>query len=165
MRITFSACPPYQASRMLVRNFPPIFLWGAATSLSQVEGASDEDGRGVGARDDFTAIPGKISGGHTGQLAADHYQRVAQDVALMSSLGLQAYRFSIAWPRVLPDGYGEVNEKGLDFYDRLVDTLLAHGIQPFVTLYQWELPSSLERVGGWTNRQTACALYRPFPFL
>jgi beta-glucosidase len=138
----------------LVRNFPPIFLWGAATSSYQLEGANDEGGREACIWD---AIPGKVSEGHTGQLAADHDPRMAQDVELMSSLGLQAYRFAIAWPRVLPDGYGEVNEKGLDFYDRLVDTLLAHGIQPFVTLYHWGLPSSLERVGGWTNRQTAYA--------
>lgn len=101
MGITFLERLP---SQTLVRNFPPIFLWGAATSSYQIEGASDEDGRGSCIWDDFTAIPGKVSGGHTGRIAADHYHRMPQDVALMSSLGLQVYRFSIAWPRVLPDG-------------------------------------------------------------
>lgn len=136
--------------------FPPDFLWGAATSAYQVEGATDEDGRGLSIWDRFAATPGATYRGETGALAADHYHRLAQDVALMAELGLNAYRFSIAWPRILPDGVGAVNARGLDFYERLVDTLLAHEITPMATLYHWDLPLALgER--GWLARDTAYA--------
>jgi len=141
----------------LARRFPENFLWGAGTAAYQIEGATYEDGRGASIWDDFATTPGKIYRGHTGDVAADHYHRIEEDAQLMSHLGLGAYRFSIAWPRILPDGRGAVNSAGLDFYDRLVDTLLAKGITPFVTLYHWDLPSALQRTGGWVNRDTAYA--------
>ena len=146
-----------QAETDLARRFPTHFLWGAATASYQIEGAVREDGRGSSIWDDFAATPGKTYQGHTGEIAADHYHRVEEDVDLMAQLGLGAYRFSIAWPRIVPEGRGTVNQAGLDFYDRLVDTLLAHGIQPFATLYHWDLPSSLQQQGGWVNRATAYA--------
>ncbi|WNV88178.1 GH1 family beta-glucosidase [Umezawaea sp. Da 62-37] len=135
-------------------SFPEGFLWGAATAAFQVEGSTTADGRTDSIWDAFCRLPGAIVGGHTGEPAADHYRRVDQDVKLMVDLGLQAYRFSIAWPRVRPDG-GEVNQAGLDFYGRLVDTLLANGIKPWVTLYHWDLPQALEEKGGWAERDTA----------
>ncbi len=141
----------------LGRRFPKHFLWGAATASYQIEGAVHEDGRGSSIWDDFAATPGKTYQGDTGEVAADHYHRVEEDTNLMVQLGLSAYRFSIAWPRILPEGRGNINLAGLDFYDRLVDTLLAKGIEPFVTLYHWDLPSTLEREGGWLNRATAYA--------
>ncbi len=141
----------------LARRFPAHFLWGAATASYQIEGAAREDGRGSSIWDDFAATPGKVFQGHTGEVAADHYHRVEEDVALMTRLGLGAYRFSIAWPRILPEGRGAVNQAGLDFYDRLVDALLAQNIQPFATLYHWDLPSPLQRTGGWVDRATAYA--------
>lgn len=141
----------------LVRAFPANFLWGAATAAYQIEGAVSEDGRGPSIWDDFSAIPGKTYQGDNGNVAANHYHRIAEDTALMSQLGLKAYRFSIAWPRILPQGRGTVNPAGLDFYDRLVDTLLTRGITPFATLYHWDLPSALEASGGWVNRDTAYA--------
>jgi len=137
--------------------FPPTFLWGAATSSYQIEGATREDGRGPSIWDQFSATPGAVYQGHTGDIAADHYHRMQDDVNLMAEMGLGAYRFSIAWPRILPEGTGEVNERGLDFYDRLVDALLAKGIRPLVTLYHWDLPLALHERGGWLNRQTAYA--------
>jgi beta-glucosidase len=135
--------------------FPDAFIWGAATAAYQVEGAADEDGRGESIWDRFCATPGKIRAGDTGAVACDFYHRYPEDIALMQELGLGAFRFSIAWPRVLPDGRGRVNEAGLDFYDRLVDDLLAAGIQPFPTLYHWDLPQVLEDEGGWTVRRVA----------
>lgn len=141
----------------LATRFPPQFLWGAATAAYQVEGAAREDGRGSSIWDDFAATPGKVVHGDTGEVATDHYHRVEEDTDLMVRLGLGAYRFSIAWPRILPEGRGAINQAGLDFYDRLVDTLLAKGIEPFPTLYHWDLPSTLQREGGWVNRQTAYA--------
>ena len=141
----------------LARRFPAHFLWGAATASHQIEGAVREDGRGSSIWDDFAATPGKTYKGQTGEVATDHYHRVEEDTDLMVQLGLSAYRFSIAWPRILPTGRGAVNSAGLDFYDRLVDTLLAKDIQPFATLYHWDLPSSLEQAGGWVNRDTAFA--------
>jgi beta-glucosidase len=138
-------------------GFPTDFLWGAATSAYQVEGAVREDGRGPSMWDRFVEQPGTIYGGHTGEVASDHYHRMEEDVALMARLNLGIYRFSIAWPRVLPAGTGSVNQRGLDFYDRLVDTLLARGIQPLVTLYHWDLPVALEERGGWLARETAQA--------
>jgi beta-glucosidase len=137
------------------RTFPPDFFWGAATSAYQVEGAVGEDGRGESIWDRFTAAPGKILNGDTGAVACDSYHRYRDDVRLVRELGLNAYRFSIAWPRILPEGRGRVNEAGLDFYDRLVDELLAAGIEPFPTLYHWDLPQPLEDRGGWPVRETA----------
>src|SRR5512137_2708058 len=124
-------------------SFPPTFLWGAATAAYQVEGAWDADGKGESIWDRFSHIPGKIEDGSTGDVACDHYHRYREDIALMGRLGLQAYRFSISWPRVQPDGFGKVNPAGLDFYERLVDGLLESHIQPFVTLHHWDLPQAL----------------------
>lgn len=135
-------------------QFPPDFLFGAATASYQIEGAVDEDGRGESIWDRFSATPGKVRNGETGTIACDHYHRYRDDVILMRELGLGAYRFSVAWPRIVPQGRGPVNEKGLDFYDRLVDELLTNGIEPFVTLYHWDLPQVLEDEGGWLNRDT-----------
>jgi beta-glucosidase len=136
-------------------EFPPGFVWGAATAAYQVEGATTEDGRGESIWDRFSRLPGRVQGGDTGDRACDHYHRYREDVAIMAELGLQAYRFSIAWPRVLPTGRRPVNEPGLDFYDRLVDELLSHGITPHATLYHWDLPQVLENAGGWPARPTA----------
>ncbi|WP_067172816.1 GH1 family beta-glucosidase [Microtetraspora niveoalba] len=135
--------------------FPDGFVWGAATAAYQIEGACDEDGRGSSIWDGFSRLPGKVADGHTGDVACDHYHRYADDVRLMAGLGLRAYRFSVAWPRVLPTGSGPVNPLGLDFYDRLVDELLAHGVTPYPTLYHWDLPQALEDMGGWTSRDVA----------
>jgi beta-glucosidase len=141
----------------LAAAFPPHFLWGTATASYQIEGAATEDGRTPSIWDTFSKTPGKVSNGDTGDVAADHYHRMPEDVALMARLGTMAYRFSVAWPRILPSGRGQVNEKGLDFYDRLVDTLLAQNIRPFVTLYHWDLPQALQDQGGWLSRDTANA--------
>ncbi|HEX9038587.1 MAG TPA: GH1 family beta-glucosidase [Ktedonobacterales bacterium] len=138
-------------------SFPAGFLWGAATSAYQIEGATCEDGRGPSIWDAFAAEPGRTFGGQTGEIAVDHYHRMEQDVGLMAELGLTAYRFSIAWPRVLPGGRGPVNPAGLDFYSRLVDALLAHGVTPVATLYHWDLPLPLYEAGGWRARETAQA--------
>jgi beta-glucosidase len=138
-------------------SFPPDFLWGVATSAYQIEGAAYEDGRGPSIWDAFSGTPGKTHQGETGDIAADHYHRMEDDVALMAQLGIGAYRFSISWPRVLPQGTGAVNMRGLDFYDRLVDTLLAHQITPVITLFHWDLPLALQSDGGWLNRNTAQA--------
>jgi beta-glucosidase len=138
-------------------RFPEDFLWGAATSAYQVEGATQEDGRGPSIWDKFAASPGRTLGGDTGDRAADHYHHMESDVALMSGLGLGAYRFSIAWPRILPEGTGTANPVGLAFYDRLVDTLLAQGITPVATLYHWDLPLALYTRGGWRSRDTVSA--------
>ena len=136
--------------------FPEGFHWGAATAAYQIEGAALEDGKGLSIWDVFCRQPGRVMNGDTGEVACDHYHRWRDDVALMRSLGLQAYRFSIAWPRVMPFGTAdEVNAKGLDFYDRLVDGLLAAGITPCATLYHWDLPQALQDLGGWANRDTA----------
>jgi len=149
------------SNRLLETNlatiFPQHFLWGTATSAYQIEGATQEQGRGPSIWDHFAATPGATYQGHTGDIAADHYHRMQDDVALMRELGLGAYRFSIAWPRILPEGTGKVNTPGLDFYDRLVDTLLAHNITPLVTLYHWDLPLALHQRGGWLKRETALA--------
>lgn len=132
--------------------FPADFIWGAAASSYQIEGAALDDGRGECIWTRFSRLPGKIAGGHTGDVACDHYHRYADDVQLMQALELGAYRFSISWPRVLPQGTGTPNAPGLDFYDRLVDTLLAANIRPFATLYHWDLPQALQNRGGWLNR-------------
>jgi beta-glucosidase len=136
-------------------SFPKNFLLGSATAAYQIEGAAREDGKGLSTWDVFCTQSGKIAGGQTGDTACDHYHRWREDVALMQQVGLQAYRFSISWPRVLPDGSGRVNEAGLAFYDRLVDGLLAAGIQPLVTLFHWDLPHALHCQGGWLNRDIA----------
>ncbi len=141
----------------LAAPFPPDFLWGTATAAYQIEGATREDGRLPSIWDQFAATPGKVFDGHTGDVAVDHYHRMPADVALMAQLGVNSYRFSIAWPRVIPTGTGAVNAAGLDFYDRLVDTLLANGIAPLATLYHWDLPLALHERGGWLNRDTAYA--------
>ena len=133
------------------------FLWGVATSAYQIEGATQEDGRGPSIWDAFAQRPGAIRDGSTGEPACDHYRRYEEDIALMQSLGVRAYRFSVAWPRILPEGRGRINPKGLAFYDRLVDRLLASGITPFLTLYHWDLPLALEERGGWRSRETAFA--------
>ncbi|MCL2661662.1 MAG: GH1 family beta-glucosidase, partial [Acidobacteriaceae bacterium] len=138
-----------------VRLFPSGFLWGSATASYQVEGAVNEDGRGPSIWDTFTHTPGKIKNGDTGDVANDHYHRYKEDIALMRNLGLKTYRFSIAWPRVFPQGTGAPNPKGLDFYNRLVDELLANGIQPYCTLFHWDLPQALEDKGGWQSRDTS----------
>ncbi|WP_433388007.1 GH1 family beta-glucosidase [Micromonospora sp. KLBMP9576] len=140
---------------MSTLRFPENFVWGAATAAYQIEGAATDDGRGQSIWDTFSRTPGKVHHGHTGDVACDHYHRYADDVTLMAELGLAAYRFSVAWPRIQPDGTGPVNPRGLDFYDRLTDALLARGIDPIVTLYHWDLPQTLQDRGGWTNRETA----------
>jgi beta-glucosidase len=137
------------------RRFPAGFWWGAATAAYQIEGAWDEDGRTPCIWDTFARTPGKVRNGDNGDIAADHYHRYAQDVQLISDLGLSAYRFSTAWPRIQPHGRGPANTRGLDFYSRLVDELLAAGVAPALTLYHWDLPQELEDAGGWTNRETA----------
>ncbi|WP_167978659.1 GH1 family beta-glucosidase [Lentzea indica] len=138
-----------------VLTFPPDFLWGAATAAFQIEGATTADGRGASIWDTFAATPGKVLAGDTGEPACDHYRRYQSDVDMMDSLGLAAYRFSVAWPRIQPSGSGAIEERGLAFYDRLVDSLLEKDIQPLVTLYHWDLPQVLEDFGGWRNRDTA----------
>ena len=136
-------------------RFPDGFVWGAATASYQIEGAATEDGRGPSIWDTFSHTPGKTRDGDSGDVACDHYHRYTDDVALMADLGLQAYRFSVAWPRIIPTGAGEPNPAGLDFYDRLVDALVERRIDPIVTLYHWDLPQTLEDAGGWTSRDTA----------
>lgn len=140
------------------REFPQGFLWGSATASYQVEGAVEEDGRGKSIWDTFSHTPGKVVENATGDVADDHYHRYKEDVQLMKALGVKSYRFSIAWPRVFPNGDGPPNPKGLDFYNRLVDELVANNIQPFATLYHWDLPQSLQdRGGGWQSRDTSKA--------
>jgi beta-glucosidase len=132
--------------------FPANFRWGAATAAYQIEGAWNEDGKGESIWDRFSHTPGKTLGGDTGDVACDHYRRYPQDIELMRELGIGNYRFSISWPRVFPDGRNLPAQKGIDFYDRLIDKLLNAGIEPFVTLYHWDLPQSLQDIGGWLNR-------------
>ncbi|MHC4606336.1 MAG: glycoside hydrolase family 1 protein [Planctomycetota bacterium] len=134
--------------------FPNNFVWGAATAAYQIEGAAAEDGKGPSVWDTFCRREGAIKNGDTGDVACDHYHRHREDVALMADLGLQAYRLSISWPRVLPQGTGKPNEKGLDFYDRLIDDLLAKKITPFVTLFHWDYPQALYDRGGWLNDES-----------
>ena len=136
-------------------EFPRGFLWGAATSAYQVEGSPLADGAGASNWHRFSHTPGRVHDGETGDVACDHYHRYADDVALMRRLGINAYRFSISWSRVMPRGRGAVNPAGVDFYDRLVDALLASGIEPLVTLYHWDLPAALDDLGGWLNPEIA----------
>jgi beta-glucosidase len=135
-------------------RFPPGFQFGAATAAYQIEGAADEDGRGPSIWDTFTRVPGAVTHGDTGAIACDHYHRADADLDLLAEIGLTAYRFSIAWPRVVPDGTGSVNQKGLDFYRRLVEGLHARGVTPVATLYHWDLPQPLQDAGGWVSRDT-----------
>ena len=144
-------------ARRPATGFPEGFRWGTATSAYQVEGAAQQDGRGLSIWDTFSQVPGRIRDGTNGATSVDHYHRYKEDVTLMKSIGARTYRFSIAWPRVFPDGSGAANPKGLDFYDRLVDELLAAGIEPFATLYHWDLPQALQDRGGWESRDTADA--------
>ena len=136
------------------RAFPKDFLFGVATAAYQIEGAAHEDGRTDSIWDAFARVPGAVVDGHNGDVACDHYHRYESDVELMASLGIQTYRFSTSWSRVRPDG-GPLNQKGVDFYSRLVDSLLEKNIKPWLTLYHWDLPQALEEKGGWTNRDTA----------
>jgi beta-glucosidase len=136
-------------------SFPERFLWGTATASYQIEGAANEDGRGTSIWDTFSHTPGNVYRGDTGDIACDHYHRLEEDLDLMADLGLKAYRFSVAWPRIQPDGSGPANQKGLDFYRRLVDGLRQRSIEPMLTLYHWDLPQALEERGGWTSRETS----------
>lgn len=138
-------------------SFPENFTWGVATASCQIEGAWDEDGKGESIWDRFSHTPGMVQDGDTGDIACDHYHRWHEDVALMKELGLKAYRFSIAWPRILPTGRGVVNQAGIDFYSHLVDALLEAGIEPYVTLYHWDLPQALQEEGGWPDRMSVDA--------
>src|SRR4029450_5598548 len=149
-----------QDDPFLKTRFPEGFRWGTATSAYQIEGATHADGRGPSIWDTFAKLPGKIRDGANADIADDHYHLYKEDVALMKALGVKTYRFSIAWPRVFPEGRGTANLKGLAFYQRLVDELLANGIEPYATLYHWDLPQALEDAGGWPVRATAEAFAR-----
>jgi len=141
-------------------DFPRDFVWGTATASYQIEGAVHEDGRGPSIWDTFSRTPGKVKNGDTGDIACDSYHRYEEDIALLKELGVTAYRLSIAWPRILPQGTGAVNQAGLDYYGRVIDALLAAGIEPCVTLYHWDLPQALQDQGGWANRATIEAFAR-----
>lgn len=135
-------------------GFRKDFVWGAATASYQVEGAAYEDGKGLSIWDTFCQKEGKVFGGHTGEVACDQYHRYPEDVQLMKQMGLKAYRFSINWPRILPEGIGKVNMEGINYYNRLIDELIANGIEPYITLYHWELPYELHKKGGWLNEES-----------
>ncbi|CAH0120587.1 Beta-glucosidase [Paenibacillus sp. CECT 9249] len=139
---------------MALVQFPKDFVWGAATAAYQIEGAHNEDGRGMSIWDTFSGTPGKVYNGDNGNIACDSYHRYEEDVELLKDLGVRAYRFSVAWPRIYPQGRGEINPKGLEFYHKFVDRLLANGIEPMCTLYHWDLPQALQDEGGWDNRAT-----------
>ncbi|WP_026620697.1 beta-glucosidase [Ensifer sp. WSM1721] len=147
-------------AKKLAERFPGDFVFGVATASFQIEGASKADGRKPSIWDAFSNMPGRVYERHNGDIACDHYNRLEQDLDLIKNLGVEAYRFSIAWPRIIPEGTGPINEKGLDFYDRLVDGLKARGIKAFATLYHWDLPLALMGDGGWTARTTAYAFQR-----
>jgi beta-glucosidase len=149
---------------MSTDRFPDRFVWGAATAAYQIEGAWNADGKGESIWDRFSHTPGRVANGDSGDQACDHYRRYAEDIALMRALGLKAYRFSISWPRVLPAGRGRINPAGLDFYDRLVDGLLGANIEPYPTLYHWDLPQALHEQGGWLRRET-CAAFADYAAL
>ena len=136
-------------------GFPEGFVWGASTAAYQIEGAPAADGKGPSVWDTFSHTPGKVRGGDTGDIACDSYHRYREDVALLAALGLSSYRFSISWPRIQPGGRGAVNQRGLDYYRALLDSLGEHGIAATVTLYHWDLPQELQDQGGWAARETA----------
>jgi beta-glucosidase len=139
-------------------SFPEGFLWGCATAAYQIEGGAKEDGRGPSIWDTFSHIPGKVFQNQTGDVADDHYHRYKEDIGLLKSLGAKTYRFSIAWPRIFPQGTGQPNEKGLAFYKRVLDEIQANGITPYCTLFHWDLPQALQdKLGGWESRDTAKA--------
>lgn len=142
---------------MEIIDFPADFIWGTATSAYQIEGAADEDARGPSIWDAFAHTPGRTHNGDNGDVACDSYHRLDEDIALLKELGVRAYRFSISWPRILPEGKGPVNPRGLEYYHRLVNRLLVNGIQPFCTLYHWDLPQKLQEQGGWNSRETVDA--------
>jgi len=146
--------------KILAERFPGDFVFGVATASFQIEGATKADGRKPSIWDAFSNMPGRVFGRHNGDVACDHYNRLDEDLDLIKSLGVDAYRFSVAWPRIIPEGTGPINEKGLDFYDRLVDGLKARNIKAFATLYHWDLPLALMGDGGWTARTTAYAFQR-----
>jgi beta-glucosidase len=157
-RSAFAEAKPKSEPRpAILRQFPKGFFWGTATASYQIEGAWNEDGKGTSIWDTYAHTSGKIKNGDTGDVANDHYHRYKEDVALMKDIGATAYRFSISWPRIFPNGTGASNAKGLDFYDRLIDELVAADIAPFATLYHWDLPQALQDKGGWQNRDTAKA--------
>jgi 6-phospho-beta-glucosidase len=141
-------------------RFPHDFLFGAASAAYQVEGAWNEDGKGLSNWDVFSKIPGKTFEGTNGDVAVDHYHRYKEDIKLMAEMGLESYRFSISWPRIIPNGNGEINEKGIDFYNNIINECLKYGIVPFVTLYHWDMPQVLEEQGGWTNKTTIDAFLK-----
>lgn len=145
---------------MAIIQFPKGFKWGAATASYQIEGAWNEDGRGLSIWDTFSRTPGRVKNGDNGNVACDSYHRYEEDIALIKDLGVSAYRFSTAWPRIIPDGDGEINPKGLRFYHKFVDRLLEAGVEPYITLYHWDLPQALEDKGGWANRATIDAFVR-----
>ena len=152
---TANADAPAPAPRAASLGLPQDFVWGISTSSYQIEGAAQEDGRGASVWDTFCRLQGRTVNGDTGDVACDHYHRFREDIDLMRSLGVKAYRFSVAWPRVLPRGRGIANERGLEFYDRLVDALLAAGIEPWLCLYHWDLPQAIQDLGGWAHRDSA----------
>ena len=132
-------------------GFKKDFIWGAATASYQIEGAAYEGGKGLSVWDKFSHEPGKVLEGHTGNVACDHYHLFKEDVALMKRMGVKNYRFSLSWPRLIPNGVGEVNEEGVAFYNALIDELIENGIRPFVTLFHWDYPSALQAKGAWEN--------------
>lgn len=157
---TASAKTSPQDPAALAARFPKDFLFGVATASYQIEGATRVDGRRPSIWDAFSKMPGRVHNGDTGDVACDHYNRLEEDLDLIQSLGVKGYRFSIAWPRIVPEGTGRINEKGLDFYDRMLDGLKARGIKAYATLYHWDLPLALMGDGGWAARSTAYAFQR-----
>src|SRR5262245_10195929 len=149
------SAPPRSPEMPAPPELPAEFLWGVATAAFQIEGGVTQDGRGLSIWDTFCTLPGRVRGGDDARVATDHRNRMREDVALLASLGAEAYRFSVSWPRVQPTGSGPGNDAGLDFYRALVDELLDHGIEPVITLYHWDLPQPLEDAGGWPERATA----------
>jgi Beta-glucosidase/6-phospho-beta-glucosidase/beta-galactosidase len=132
-------------------SFKKDFIWGSATASYQIEGAAYEDGKGLSIWDVFCKEPGNVFGNHSGDVACDHYHKYKEDVQLMKELGIKAYRFSLSWPRIMPDGTGAINEKGIEFYSNLIDELIAAGITPYITLFHWDYPYALHKRGAWMN--------------